>query len=42
MPELAEDQVGQVMISSHDFSVFDEDSKRENDSVGTAYGALRT
>ncbi|WP_191090968.1 hypothetical protein [Serinicoccus hydrothermalis] len=40
MPELSEDPFGQVMISAHDFAVFDEDSKRENDSVGNAYGCL--
>jgi|GEM_PF-2762302 len=40
MPELAEDPIGQVHISPWAFSVFDEDNKRENDSVGTAYGCL--
>lgn len=40
MPELAEDPFGQVIISSHGFSVFDEESKRENDSVGNAFGCL--
>lgn len=40
MPELAQDPVGQVMIDSYGFSIFDEESKRENDSVGNAYGCL--
>lgn len=39
-PELAESEWDQIMITAHDFSVFDEDSKRENDSVGNSYSCM--